>query len=574
MKKVYLITLALLCASFAFSQKVQKTHLTNGATYKHAKSTENTQLRTVNASFYEDFEDGFPTDWTIIDNDADGNAWHSNAGYNNTPAAHAGDSCATVLYNSTGNDDWLITPAITIADGDELSFYAASTSDWLESFNVKVSTTTNEMTSFTIELDAQTDIANEYTKYSYILTDNAEINADDVIYIAIQCVSVDANVLRLDNFRVDAPIVDPIAELSHTDVNLGYVNVGEPLETIDLTLTNTGAGSLTVSSITDLSATDFSTSFDASAVSLAGDESYAFTFTYTPATADADAETFEIETNAGTLTINLAGHGSLAPEGDILVDNTEITPAGYFASTELGGQTPGDVTLADDFELPEGTTWNISTVVTKGTRASDVAIDHFVVKIFSDDNNAPGTEIFSENITSNQNNDEYDQTLVLENPFTIDEAGKYWINVYAHYATGNDLNTTLWGALGGSAELGSSLMIKDTPDLLGGGLTTWTVLQPYSQASLASLYFQIYGEITTKIETKKNSDINIYPNPTKGLVKISETGNVEVYNMLGQVVMTKNNSSILDLTSFENGTYIVKVTTDSKTLTKKVNLIK
>lgn len=863
MRRIYLVALALLMASFAFSQRAEKAQKTEQLSVinKVERSTpQTTENRSVNATFFEGFESGLPATWTVINNDADPKQWQSNAGFTSTPEAYNGDSCVVVSYNSAGNDDWLISPAITLADGDELSFYATSTGQWLESFNVKVSTTTTDMASFTIDIASEIEIAGDYTRFFYTLTDNAAISAGDVVYVAIQCVSVDKNLLRLDDFSVNVPIVDPIASLSLTEANFGFISASK---TIDISLSNQGAGSLTVTSATDLSGTDFTTTFDATAVTLAANEAYSFSITYASSTLGADAETFElvtsagtltinlsgevieapvgsliwdntaigslsgftstelgtltpgdltmaddfvvpagqtwsissvltagfsnttpaidnftvkiyednagspgaeifteaitsnenndfnqqtltlatpfeitapgkywiniyavytngddlatstwsmymgptaieavavlkdspdllgagvtswtpidglfapapnslyfqiygttgtitdpiaavdqdafnfgyvdmggdltttditlsnagggtitvtsvtditatdfsttfdataasvtpytftityspsdlgadtqdfvIETNGGTLTLDLSGEGVEAPGGVILVDNSLITPTSYFTSTELGTLTPGDVTLADDFELPAGATWNISTIVTKGNSSSAVAIDYFVVKIYSDDNNAPGNEIFSENITSNQANSAFDQTLVFSNPLALDQAGKYWINVYAYYATGDAIATTGWGALTGTELLGSNLMIKDTPDLLGAGLTTWTDLQPLTTSSLASLYFKIYGDVTTTVDPINTSKLNIYPNPTTGLVKISKEGSVEVYNMLGQIVLTENNSRTLDLTSFENGTYIVKVISENETLTKKINLIK
>jgi hypothetical protein len=74
-------------------------------------------------------------------------------------------------------------------------------------------------------------------------------------------------------------------------------------------------------------------------------------------------------------------------------------------------------------------------------------------------------------------------------------------------------------------------------------------------------------------------NIHMYPNPTTGLVKFLNVKNaqIEVFNMLGQQMISvdSNNSySQLDLSQFENGTYVVKVTTENNVMTTKIVLEK
>ena len=62
----------------------------------------------------ESFESG-ATGWTVIDNDADLKTWalYSESG-SSFDLAHTGDVGVGVEYNSWGNDDWLITPQLSI----------------------------------------------------------------------------------------------------------------------------------------------------------------------------------------------------------------------------------------------------------------------------------------------------------------------------------------------------------------------------------------------------------------------------------------------------------------------------
>lgn len=72
-------------------------------------------------------------------------------------------------------------------------------------------------------------------------------------------------------------------------------------------------------------------------------------------------------------------------------------------------------------------------------------------------------------------------------------------------------------------------------------------------------------------------EVNVYPNPTTGIVNVvsgKNIDNVNVYDVSGRLVKTVNkissDKSVLDLSSLASGTYILKIQTDKKVVTKKV----
>jgi hypothetical protein len=72
-------------------------------------------------------------------------------------------------------------------------------------------------------------------------------------------------------------------------------------------------------------------------------------------------------------------------------------------------------------------------------------------------------------------------------------------------------------------------------------------------------------------------EVNIYPNPTAGIVNLVSGKNIDhvnVYDISGRLVKTVNKISsdktVLDLSSLANGTYILKIQADNKVVTKKV----
>ncbi|MEA3445098.1 MAG: T9SS type A sorting domain-containing protein [Bacteroidota bacterium] len=104
----------------------------------------------------------------------------------------------------------------------------------------------------------------------------------------------------------------------------------------------------------------------------------------------------------------------------------------------------------------------------------------------------------------------------------------------------------------------------------------------YSQNSL---YFWASVEDIAGCEPWAISDeaefkhINIYPNPTTGILNIENAGNarIYIYNVIGEIVATVDADSAIetiDLNEFAEGTYIVKVVSENDVVSQQINLIK
>jgi len=90
---------------------------------------------------------------------------------------------------------------------------------------------------------------------------------------------------------------------------------------------------------------------------------------------------------------------------------------------------------------------------------------------------------------------------------------------------------------------------------------------------------QVHLNTTTGINTNSNTNFNIYPNPSTGLVKIegAKGANVIVYDVLGTVVYNEANASditTIDLSSLNTGNYLVKIINNNEVSTQKIVLTK
>jgi len=149
MKKVLLLTVAMV---LVFSWAVA-----NERTMAKMQMAAPVETERNDRDMTESFEwEEILSSWTVINEDGDANQWElTNWNY------RTGTKCLSVYYNSTGNNDWLISPKLTIEAASELKFWASSgTSAWPESFNVLISETGNDIADFATTLGSVVDGAN------------------------------------------------------------------------------------------------------------------------------------------------------------------------------------------------------------------------------------------------------------------------------------------------------------------------------------------------------------------------------------------------------------------------------
>ncbi|WP_170233959.1 T9SS type A sorting domain-containing protein [Bizionia myxarmorum] len=90
--------------------------------------------------------------------------------------------------------------------------------------------------------------------------------------------------------------------------------------------------------------------------------------------------------------------------------------------------------------------------------------------------------------------------------------------------------------------------------------------------------YETEGECPTLSVEKENSTVfSIYPNPAKGYVNVSSnleaTTNLGVYDITGKLVLTNTISfgnNKLNIASLSSGIYLMRVSTSTKTITKKL----
>ena len=83
---------------------------------------------------------------------------------------------------------------------------------------------------------------------------------------------------------------------------------------------------------------------------------------------------------------------------------------------------------------------------------------------------------------------------------------------------------------------------------------------------------------TTGVNTLSENNVNIYPNPTTGILNITGVDNfnqIQVLDISGKIVKSINNyTNSINVSNLTKGNYIIKIVTDNSVITKRFTLIK
>ena len=161
--------------------------------------------------------------------------------------AHGGDAYLACFAATDGiNNDWLISPKVSIGEKYKLKFWAKSVTDafGLERFKVGISNTGIEATDFEIISEGEyVEAFSEWTEYSLDLEPYA---GRSDCYIGINCISSDAFCFMVDDFEIsDGSGVEEVIPES-TVLYQNYPNPFNPITTINFFNSNATSIKLSV----------------------------------------------------------------------------------------------------------------------------------------------------------------------------------------------------------------------------------------------------------------------------------------------------------------------------------------
>ena len=261
--------------------------------------------------FSEDFETGTPpAGWTLIDADGNGQNWELwDEGYGND---YDGYSFASYPMGSSTNDNWMVTPAISLGTASSLSFFRKTGFFTQAHYGVYVSTTSaTDITSFTL-LQEETP---SYYAWSQITVD---LNAysDQTVYIAFRHFDNSNAPIQIDNIEVTSTMSAPVitttpGSLLFTDVP---VNTSSAAQTVTVNRINvTGDITATVGAPFEISSDGSGYTLS---VSLSSTDENLYV-RYSPVLVGSDSSVLILTGSGATASVILAGNAiaCAAPTG-------------------------------------------------------------------------------------------------------------------------------------------------------------------------------------------------------------------------------------------------------------------
>jgi hypothetical protein len=187
--------------------------------------------------YQEDFEGAFPPDgWKVV------NVLDPAYGWQQSPyTVYSGNYS---VYNGSAigqGEDWLILPKFTVAASDSFSFwFTAESLGFTDTTQVLVSTTTDDLSSFTTVLATLSDgenyppVANLYQYYAYSLS----AFAGQDIYVALKNRNLEGDGVYVDLFSIGSLVATGFAESNTVqNVEAAYPNPFSTSTYINIKLT-------------------------------------------------------------------------------------------------------------------------------------------------------------------------------------------------------------------------------------------------------------------------------------------------------------------------------------------------
>jgi hypothetical protein len=342
----------------------------------------------------------------------------------------------------------------------------------------------------------------------------------------------------------------PVALCTPESWNAGTVIVGNTSTSADFSLKNIGAGTLTVSGISGLS-TPFTTNLVPDSVNLTAGQSIPFNFSYTPTTGGSTSQTAIINTNAGNISVALTGAGLVCTPVSILpwtegFENATFPPTCW----SIVDANADDTTWVIDDHNPYSGTHHVAYYYSMANSANDWLLTNGVslnpglyrISYYYRVKSAEYPESFTVAYGSSQNvaamtnvvatrNGVVNETYVLgSDNFTIASAGTYFFGFHVT-----------------------------------------------SDADEFALYLDdIAIDVSNGISEIAAEVVSVYPNPANNKLFITSNHiqTVEIFNLTGARVANYGNQNSINISGLAQGTYLVKVITDNKVTTQKINIVR
>ena len=473
--------------------------------------------------------------------------------------------CPYSLQTQTQNE-WLKSPSVTgtsSASALQLKFWAGYSYDYLPAGGQGVpgatlicKISTNGGTSWTTLWDANNTPAFTGWVWRQITVDISSYKSAPFM-IAWQVSGADGDLMALDNIAIEEP---PTNDAGITEITAPVSSCSTLTSAENVTVTVKNYGAATISNFP---------------ISYKINNGAPVTATYTGSITSGSTATY---TFTGANAANLSTPGNYIIKaytsltGDAVLTNDT-------ASTELysGAAT---VPYFMGFENNESL---------EGWMYSDVNADSFSWSIYSQAKYAHTGLGFSGYLYNSDGTTAADDWLFTKCINLVSGASyqlKFFYRAMANtYAEAMNVNIGTTNTVAGmTTQLVDLPSITDTT--YPSSITTFTVPTSgnyylgFHVKSAANMYALLIDDISidivTDVASVENNEVNVYPNPARNVINIdgANISAVEMYNLVGEKVLSAFNKNTIDVSSLDKGIYFVKIKQGENIFTKKISIIK
>ncbi len=375
----------------------------------------------------------------------------------------------------------------------------------------------------------------------------------------------------------------PTMTLTPTSYNAGDIEVATSATSGNFTLKNIGTGTLTISNVTSLTGTPWTTTLVPGSVNLTQNQTATFTFTYSPTVAGTNNLNYIIQTNGGTDTIVLSGmahnpYGTMLGTFENITDFDLVFP-GWTQIDNDGGATYSITGVSFLNQGYTGSFIAFNPALTTPSMSTDAELQPHGGSRFGACFNA---------VTASAPNDDWlitPQSAVV----TAGSTFKAWVKTYT-----DQYGLERYSIWASTTNTSQASFTKISPNTYEEAPMAWTEItypldayigqQVYIAIQCVSndAFIFMVDDIAFNIVNSTNpvsatAAVSVFPNPTSGRLNILNAPNstVEIYNLVGEKVYSRSNvNTFVDLSSLPNGNYVAKVITNNEVLTQKVNIIR
>lgn len=249
-----------------------------------------------------------------------------------------------------------------------------------------------------------------------------------------------------------------------------------------------------------------------------------------------------------------------------------------------------DFSLADDFTVPVGETWNLSSVDFFGYQTNyagaTIPIDAIRVQIWNGNPSIASSAVVFGNLTVNVLNATNSGNAFMyrtgatagttrniwkfnANTTVSLTAGTYWIEMQVHATNDSSIFFPPVTVVNSPSNATWNAIQRNV---------TWATLTDAASGNTVALPFNLNGSVLSNENFEFSSKVSLYPNPASNVITLvdgfkSNSGTVQIYDVTGRLVKSVetslNNETTIEVSELQSGNYILKLKSENGIAVKK-----